>query len=181
LRWRTENPEKESSRKHRWRASNQHVQDAATRRWRENNAEQRAETSRLWRERNKDRHDEATKRWRANNPERQKETARLHKSRLEYRVRHAERQRARRAQGYIPLDEYLAWLDAQPRTCFYCDGDCASEYHIDHFVPLALGGWHALSNLTVACPGCNLRKGAKDPLDFMQEMRCANHPNDNDP
>ncbi len=36
------------------------------------------------------------------------------------------------------------------------------EYHVDHIVPLALGGdeWD-LANLELSCPRCNLSKGAR--------------------
>jgi len=45
-------------------------------------------------------------------------------------------------------------------TCAYC-GDDTSDPHIDHIHPLSKGGTNDLSNLTVACPSCNLKKGAK--------------------
>lgn len=46
------------------------------------------------------------------------------------------------------------------------DGRCAycktGRYeHLDHVVPVALGGRHAIGNLLPACRACNLSKGAK--------------------
>jgi 5-methylcytosine-specific restriction endonuclease McrA len=41
-------------------------------------------------------------------------------------------------------------------------------YHKDHVVPLALGGEHAPNNIQLLCPACNLSKGARHPVDFMQ-------------
>jgi len=35
------------------------------------------------------------------------------------------------------------------------------NYHVDHKIPLALGGTNDLDNLTIACPPCNLSKGIK--------------------
>lgn len=43
--------------------------------------------------------------------------------------------------------------------CAYC-GQKADEIHIDHVVPLAKGGRHALGNLAVSCKQCNVRKHA---------------------
>lgn len=34
-------------------------------------------------------------------------------------------------------------------------------FHVDHRVPLAKGGLHALANLQLLAPVCNLRKGAR--------------------
>lgn len=38
------------------------------------------------------------------------------------------------------------------------------DFHLDHLVPLARGGTHDESNLAVACPGCNMGRGAR-PLE----------------
>src|SRR5262245_21028065 len=39
---------------------------------------------------------------------------------------------------------------------------------IDHLVPLAAGGSNALTNLVLACPSCNGRKGQRSAEDFVQ-------------
>lgn len=45
----------------------------------------------------------------------------------------------------------------QGNICMYCDCDLAElEYHIDHIVPLAVGGSNNISNLCIACKRCNL-------------------------
>lgn len=43
------------------------------------------------------------------------------------------------------------------RRCYRCGGYATT---VDHRVPVALGGTHALSNLRPACPGCNSSTGA---------------------
>lgn len=43
--------------------------------------------------------------------------------------------------------------------CAYCPAALASGFHLDHIVPLARGGHHAIGNLAPACPDCNLSKG----------------------
>lgn len=59
-----------------------------------------------------------------------------------------------------------AWERAQEKVCYWCRKPCAVAYHVDHYFPLARGGTHAISNLVISCPTCNMRKGAKNPLDF---------------
>lgn len=51
--------------------------------------------------------------------------------------------------------------------CFWCNIPLKDiKPHIDHVTPLSKGGEHSLYNLVVSCPTCNIRKGAKDPLEF---------------
>ena len=38
------------------------------------------------------------------------------------------------------------------------------DFHVDHVIPLALGGWHCYANVQPAHPFCNVSKGAKDVL-----------------
>jgi hypothetical protein len=45
--------------------------------------------------------------------------------------------------------------------CSYCGQECRATYHIDHIVPLAVGGTNRIENLALACPRCNLIAGAK--------------------
>ena len=46
--------------------------------------------------------------------------------------------------------------------CFYCKDKLGMDFHIDHKVPIAKGGNHALENLALACMPCNQEKHAKD-------------------
>jgi 5-methylcytosine-specific restriction endonuclease McrA len=70
----------------------------------------------------------------------------------------------------VSTSELRAWLISQPKRCYWCGSDCAENRHIDHYVPLSKGGKHELANLVIACGPCNLRKNAKDPLDFAREV-----------
>lgn len=95
--------------------------------------------------------------WSAKNPDKRKAISRQYKA----------RRRAQEEQG-ITGGMLAAWTLAQPKVCFYCGSDCAGDFHVDHFVPLAKGGAHVLTNLRIACAPCNLRKSARDPLDWME-------------
>ncbi len=67
--------------------------------------------------------------------------------------------------------EYL--LAKWGRKCAYCGatgvGPTGVPLNIDHIHPKARGGGNAVSNLTLACIGCNLRKGARDVRDFVTD------------
>jgi 5-methylcytosine-specific restriction endonuclease McrA len=57
----------------------------------------------------------------------------------------------------------------QKNKCAAC-AERLSKTHIDHVMPLAKGGSNDPSNIQLLCPTCNLRKGAKHPVDFMQQL-----------
>jgi 5-methylcytosine-specific restriction endonuclease McrA len=59
-----------------------------------------------------------------------------------------------------------SWLVLQKKICYWCNKNCDSDYHIDHYVPLAKGGSHKIDNLVISCPTCNLTKNAKDPYEY---------------
>jgi 5-methylcytosine-specific restriction endonuclease McrA len=65
----------------------------------------------------------------------------------------------------------------QNGLCYYCHKPWGSPRHpnghIDHVVPLALGGSNGPENLVIACEECNLRKGAKHPDEFPPEPLTA--------
>jgi hypothetical protein len=53
--------------------------------------------------------------------------------------------------------------------CEYCGLSQASQeavFHVDHIMPLSVGGATASNNLALACVSCSLRKGARqDAID----------------
>lgn len=61
------------------------------------------------------------------------------------------------------IGSYQGW------KCAICLINVRDSYHLDHIMPLKLGGKHEPSNLQILCPGCNVRKGAKHPIQYMQE------------
>lgn len=54
----------------------------------------------------------------------------------------------------------------QKGRCIYCHEKVGDTYHVDHVMPVILGGSNGPENLVIACPTCNLSKGAKHPQDF---------------
>lgn len=67
----------------------------------------------------------------------------------------------------IPAGWSVEWdkdqLLRQEGCCFWCGSSLMGIAHRDHVHPLARGGDNDVSNLVMACPPCNLDKGAADP------------------
>lgn len=73
-------------------------------------------------------------------------------------------------EGGVSTIELYQWKRSQKKVCYWCNANCRAEYHVDHYVPLSKGGAHEIDNLVIACPSCNHRKSAKDPLEFAAEV-----------
>ncbi|EAY56097.1 MAG: putative endonuclease, partial [Leptospirillum rubarum] len=65
--------------------------------------------------------------------------------------------------GY-EVREYL--LEKWGRTCAYCGSENV-PLEIDHIHPRSLGGSDRVSNLTLACRSCNLKKGNRPVGEFL--------------
>lgn len=79
------------------------------------------------------------------------------------------RRKAQKASG-AGFDDMWRWEAAAEKVCFYCGIECSLNYHVDHYVPLARGGEHALENLRIACAPCNIQKNATMPHEFLERL-----------
>lgn len=57
----------------------------------------------------------------------------------------------------------------QRGKCACCGLPLGDKYHLDHIMPLALGGSNTDDNIQLLRQRCNNQKHAKHPVDFMQE------------
>ena len=59
--------------------------------------------------------------------------------------------------------------------CHYCCTplDLAGAWHIEHMVPRALGGADEIGNLVASCVPCNLSKGDRTAIEFVQSWNSA--------
>lgn len=55
---------------------------------------------------------------------------------------------------------------AQGNRCYLCHKKLGKTYHVDHFIPIKLGGTNDPGNLRLACPKCNMSKNAKHPFEL---------------
>lgn len=83
--------------------------------------------------------------------------------------RHRRRARLKGATGDHTEEQVLDLLKKQRYKCACCRQCIKSGHHKDHIVALARGGSNDIFNIQILCATCNLRKKAKDPIDFMQQ------------
>lgn len=55
----------------------------------------------------------------------------------------------------------------QKGKCPCCNQPLGNDYHLDHIMPLSLGGTNTDDNIQLLRASCNRQKWAKHPVDFM--------------
>jgi 5-methylcytosine-specific restriction endonuclease McrA len=98
---------------------------------------------------------EQLRRYRAANPHKAREWA---------------QNRRNRKVGKLPYGTVPRIGDAQKWRCAICGTGIRDGYHVDHIMPIARGGKHEPRNIQLLCESCNVRKNAKDPIQYMQEI-----------
>jgi 5-methylcytosine-specific restriction endonuclease McrA len=83
---------------------------------------------------------------------------------------HVRNRRARLSSGKLSPNIEALLLKHQHGTCTVCRTLLTKDMHLDHIMPLALGGANTDDNVQLLCRGCNQRKHAKHPIKFMQEQ-----------
>lgn len=134
--------------------------------------ESRPETKKMRADRRAARREELNKRnaaYRAANPETARAAVREHYKRNQQAYRARDRRRRAMLAGcggsHTQMD-IEALRAEQNGLCRYCCADLAHEFHVDHRMPIALGGSNEPRNLQLLCPDCNRSKGAKRPEEF---------------
>lgn len=118
---------------------------------------------------------EATRKWYAENSELAVEISRRWRNKNRQKTRdmnNARHARKRGNGGSFKVSQIREMKKEQGGICVYCPntiigkGNC----HIDHILPVALGGSSDISNIQLLCPTCNMRKSAKHPDDWHSEI-----------
>lgn len=111
---------------------------------------------------NRKRQREIQRKWRTEHPGYQRE----------WRAAHPEKRRAwRKARRIERRERLIVFLrGAQRGKCAICREKLGDDIHVDHIVPLARGGLNRRSNLQLACGLCNIKKGARDPIEFSRSL-----------
>lgn len=80
--------------------------------------------------------------------------------------------RIRESLGTHTAADIEAQYKRQHGLCFWravhadCRVQLGDDYHVDHVVPISLGGSNGPENLVLTCPKCNLVKNAQHPMDW---------------
>lgn len=147
----------------RYRAANPEKQHAYQRRYRRKHRSKQTERMRRWRSVNRELDRANARNWRSENLEKARACWHNHKA------------RRLAAPGHHSAADVQAQYERQKGRCFWgrsvnpgCAVTLKRGYHVDHVIPLAGGRVtsNGPDNIVLACPSCNLRKGAKDPMDF---------------
>lgn len=85
--------------------------------------------------------------------------------------RHKRRAMKRASPGSHTRAEIEALLVSQNYHCASCESDLRIvKRHLDHWMPLILGGSNSIENLQWLCGPCNLHKKSKDPIDWLVRL-----------
>jgi len=129
-------------------------------------------TEKLWRVRNAAHISLRNKTWRDAN------IAKARYNSVQYRIsnpdayrRYAHNRRVRQENNGGKLSKGLSerLYKLQRGRCACCGKPLGSNYHLDHIMPLSLGGANEDWNIQLLRATCNHQKHAKHPIAFMQE------------
>lgn len=171
LAWAAANPEKKKANKKRY--YDRHAKDVIEKAiaWRTENAEhvKAYDAARYWSDPTAGR--ERVAAYRAANPERVKEYSSAYRlENLEaYRIHeHNRRERKRGNGGQLSSGLFEKLFKLQKGLCPCCKQPLGDTPHLDHIMPLALGGTNSDDNMQLLRSTCNQQKHAKHPIDYMQ-------------
>lgn len=169
---RAANREKTKTYAAKYREENKEKVKAGIAKWREENPEKRRAADAAWREANKDRKRVTNMAWRAANPDKAKAIcAAWRESNPKKKLIHNQNRRSIKKAVGGKLSTGLAHklYALQKGKCACCGQPLGDDFHLDHIMPLALGGTNTDDNVQLLRKLCNLQKHAKHPVDFMQQ------------
>ena len=152
---------------------------SASRKWRKQNIERKKAYDAAWNSTHKERARANKSAWYAAHRSDPKIIAMRKRNEVVWRAAHLEERkikeqnrRARKisSRGVLSKDIAEKLFKLQRGICACgCAQRLGENYHLDHIMPLALGGGHEDVNMQLLRDRCNISKGAKHPIKFMQE------------
>jgi hypothetical protein len=170
-----------------WKKANKARSKAVNDVWRAENAEKMKATTLAWRKDHPDRTRAYVSAWAKRNPEKERARAVRRHERMSAEERRERRRKFHennpdairrynsdykakkmRNGGVLSKDIVARLLKVQRGKCACCGQPLGEQYHLDHILPLALGGPNVDSNVQLLRQRCNNQKRDKHPVDFMQ-------------
>lgn len=185
--WRAANPERVIETKSKWRDANKERERKQHAKWLAENVEKNRETHAKWYAANRERQRENWNAWYTANRDRVIASSAAYRDANRERVRavstawkaanpeadrvHKQNRRSRKRDTGGKLSRGIAekLLKLQKGKCACCGKSLGSDYHLDHIMPLALGGMNVDNNIQLLRAECNRQKHAKHPVDFMRQ------------
>ena len=149
------------------------MSDAKTKKivWNEKNKEKLKAQKKAWNIANPEKHKASKDKYRDNNKDRARVTAALWwAAHPEMRriYNHNRRAKEKENGGKLTRDIAEKLFKLQRGKCPCCKLPLGEDYHLDHKMPVALGGANEDSNMQLLRAECNFKKNAKDPIIYMQ-------------
>lgn len=152
------NPDKKNAATAKWAAANPEKVKAAYAKWRAANTDKRKALAIKWYAANLEKAKARAVAWNAAHPE----IMRIHC--------HNRRARQRANGGVLSKGLAGKLFKLQRGKCACgCGQPLGTDYHLDHIMPVALGGTNTDDNIQLLTATCNMQKSAKHPVDFMQQ------------
>lgn len=139
-----------------WYAKNSDAARAKTAKYRQDHPEKAKASCAKWRAANRDKLKAISRAWVENNRDKRRNAEKLRRA------------RKRAGGGKLSPDLIPRLMKLQRGKCACCRASLDDGSHLDHVIALALGGPNVDSNMQLLCGPCNMSKGAKHPVDFMQ-------------
>lgn len=172
--WKKANPEKVKQGAKVYRDATKEEMKILQAAWIAKNPEKRRAISKRHYDKYSEEKRENSRNWYANNRDLAKRVRDRYRSKPGYRAIDLNNQSKRRIRtsdgGRLSKNIVESLLSSQRGKCACCGLPLGRDFHIDHIMPLALGGKNIDSNVQLLRSTCNLRKHAKHPVDYMQEM-----------
>lgn len=153
--WESANKEARAERAKAYYLENKEAYSERSRRYWAQDPEKMSARANRYYEKNKPAHRASMKAWNERNPD----TLRA--------ISHKRRCAERNAEGSFAASDIQKLFESQFGMCTGCGNALESsgdkKYHVDHVMPIALGGSNWPHNLQLLCPRCNLTKNAKHP------------------
>ena len=155
--WQKANPERGVEYSRKYREANREKMLERSRKHYKSNREKELGRMRKWQKANSEKILENNRKWAKANPEKIK--ARDHNRRA----------RIKGNGGKLSPNIVQTLLAFQKGKCACCGKSLKRGHHLDHIMPIALGGTNTDNNIQLLTPKCNLRKSAKHPDDWARE------------
>lgn len=156
--WSKANPERRREVGIAYAAANKERLKAYHAEWRRKNAQKVRDWSNAYRAANPEKARAAIKEWGKANPEAKR------------KIDHNARAKRVSATGKLSSGLTKKLLKLQKGLCACCREPLGKKFHLDHILPIALGGTNTDDNIQLLRPVCNHKKHAKHPVDYMQSL-----------